>query len=187
MTISWLVEFVGLAAIYASLVTFTIFIIAQRNRWINSWRSAPFLLATLFFVFLTQHPFPVPDQLACPVPSAAPQLTLFKFRDAAASLYQNDAGLIRWLSNKTIVATLMNFVLCVIIGATLVRHVTKTWIALTFGATLTTSIELTQLTGLWGIYPCAYRQFNVDDLLLNTLGVMAGFITIQNLTKKKPI
>lgn len=33
-------------------------------------------------------------------------------------------------------------------------------------------IETTQLTGVWGIYPCAYRVFDVDDLLMNTLGAV---------------
>lgn len=41
-----------------------------------------------------------------------------------------------------------------------------------FGTSLL--IELTQLTGVWGIYPCAYRFFDVDDLLANTVGALAG-------------
>ena len=36
-------------------------------------------------------------------------------------------------------------------------------------------IETTQLTGIWGIYPCAYRLFDVDDLITNTLGGVLGF------------
>ena len=36
--------------------------------------------------------------------------------------------------------------------------------------------ELTQLTGLWFVYPCPYRQFNVDDLLCNTVGAMLGWL-----------
>lgn len=36
------------------------------------------------------------------------------------------------------------------------------------------AIELTQLTGLWGYYPCAYRIFDVDDLITNTLGGLIG-------------
>lgn len=36
-------------------------------------------------------------------------------------------------------------------------------------------IETTQLTGIWGIYPCAYRLFDVDDLITNTLGGALGF------------
>lgn len=36
--------------------------------------------------------------------------------------------------------------------------------------------EITQLTGLYGIYPRAYRLFDVDDLMLNTVGGLLGFI-----------
>ena len=35
--------------------------------------------------------------------------------------------------------------------------------------------ELTQLTGLYGIYPRPYRLFDIDDLILNSLGTMIGF------------
>lgn len=37
-------------------------------------------------------------------------------------------------------------------------------------------MELTQLTGVWFIYPCAYRLFSVDDLILNTLGAALGWL-----------
>lgn len=36
--------------------------------------------------------------------------------------------------------------------------------------------ELTQLSGLYGIYPRPYRLFDVDDLILNTSGGLAGFV-----------
>lgn len=36
--------------------------------------------------------------------------------------------------------------------------------------------EITQITGLYGIYSRPYRLFDVDDLFLNTLGGMIGFI-----------
>ena len=32
-----------------------------------------------------------------------------------------------------------------------------------------------QLTGLMGVFPCAYRLFDVDDLLWNTTGALIGF------------
>lgn len=35
--------------------------------------------------------------------------------------------------------------------------------------------ELTQLSGLYGIYPRPYRLFDVDDLFLNTLGGIIGY------------
>lgn len=44
--------------------------------------------------------------------------------------------------------------------------------AVGFGISLL--VELTQLTGIWGIYECAYRVFDVDDLILNTAGAAIG-------------
>lgn len=35
--------------------------------------------------------------------------------------------------------------------------------------------EITQLTGLYFIYPRGYRLFDVDDLILNTVGGMCGY------------
>lgn len=35
-------------------------------------------------------------------------------------------------------------------------------------------IEITQLTGIFGVYSCAYRLFDVDDLLANTIGAVLG-------------
>lgn len=46
-------------------------------------------------------------------------------------------------------------------------------------------IELTQLTGLWGIYDCRYRTFDVDDILTNTLGAILGFLTVLALEKHR--
>lgn len=46
--------------------------------------------------------------------------------------------------------------------------------ALLVGLGVSALIETTQLTGVWGLYPCAYRVFDVDDLLTNTLGAVLG-------------
>lgn len=35
-------------------------------------------------------------------------------------------------------------------------------------------IECSQLTGLFGLYPYAYRTFDVDDLIANTVGAVCG-------------
>lgn len=41
---------------------------------------------------------------------------------------------------------------------------------------LSTFFEFTQLSGLYGIYPRPYRLFDVDDLIINTLGGLLGYI-----------
>lgn len=35
--------------------------------------------------------------------------------------------------------------------------------------------EITQLTGIYGIYNCAYRLFDIDDLMSNTIGGIIGY------------
>ena len=47
-------------------------------------------------------------------------------------------------------------------------------VATVLGFAVSLLIEVTQLTGVWGVYPCAYRLFDVDDLLTNTLGAFLG-------------
>ncbi|WP_431803507.1 VanZ family protein [Microbacterium sp. bgisy203] len=47
-------------------------------------------------------------------------------------------------------------------------------VALLVGFGVSLAIETTQLTGVWGLYPCAYRVFDVDDLLTNTVGALLG-------------
>ncbi len=42
------------------------------------------------------------------------------------------------------------------------------------GAAVSLLIELTQLTGDWGLYPCAYRFFSTSDLITNTVGAGIG-------------
>ncbi|KJL26714.1 VanZ like family protein [Microbacterium oxydans] len=46
--------------------------------------------------------------------------------------------------------------------------------ALAAGFGLSLLVETTQLTGVWGVYPCAYRFFDVGDLMTNTLGAVVG-------------
>ena len=46
--------------------------------------------------------------------------------------------------------------------------------------------ELTQLSGLYGYYPRAYRLFDVDDLICNTLGGFLGYVLTGPLMKILP-
>ena len=47
---------------------------------------------------------------------------------------------------------------------------------LVLSALLSLFFELTQLTGLYFIYPGSYRIFDVDDLMVNTCGSMIGYL-----------
>ena len=46
--------------------------------------------------------------------------------------------------------------------------------------------ELTQLSGLYFIYPRGYRLFDVDDLILNTFGGLLGYFLVKPFMKILP-
>ena len=48
------------------------------------------------------------------------------------------------------------------------------WAVVPVGFAVSLAIELTQLTGNWGLSACQYRYFDVDDLILNTFGAILG-------------
>ncbi|RJX40471.1 VanZ family protein [Paenibacillus pinisoli] len=47
--------------------------------------------------------------------------------------------------------------------------------ALGLGFLLSLFYEVTQLTGIYGLYKCPYRLFDVDDLMLNSMGALIGY------------
>lgn len=51
---------------------------------------------------------------------------------------------------------------------------------------ITCLIETAQLTGLFGIYPYAYRTFEVDDIIFNTLGGVLGWYCAKLFSKALP-
>lgn len=47
-------------------------------------------------------------------------------------------------------------------------------VATVVGFALSLAIETTQVTGVWGLYPCSYRLFDMGDLMANTAGALLG-------------
>lgn len=48
-------------------------------------------------------------------------------------------------------------------------------------------VEVTQLTGVWGIFPCAYRLFDTSDLLTNTLGAVVGSLLALPFLRRRAV
>jgi glycopeptide antibiotics resistance protein len=48
--------------------------------------------------------------------------------------------------------------------------------AFALGFALSLFYELTQVTGIYGLYTCPYRIFDVDDLILNSTGALFGYL-----------
>lgn len=81
------------------------------------------------------------------------------------------------LHNRALLQVLFNVVLFAPLGYFLRVLVRRGWVVATAsGALISLLIELTQKTGVWGIYRCAYRVFDVDDLMLNTVGALVGSV-----------
>ena len=184
---AWVISFAGLALLYGTVLSLLVLGATRLAGRFAGWHVLPFLVLTFSFIFLTQHPFPAPGSLICPVPTAAPQLVPLNFMKNVWLMREENASGLAYLTNRALAATAVNFLLCAAIGAALSRHVGSVRLVFVFGAGLSLAVELTQLTGLWGGYPCAYRQFNVDDLLMNTAGVLAGAVGARWWRRKSPL
>lgn len=144
------------------------------------------LFLICFFLMLTQYPLPDRAALDCSAGGVAPiwwpfetlahiqRMLIWEGNDPAAVTWRT------WVGSKVLQAAVMNFCLCAAIGAAFAWQGTARWpAALGLAVGLSGGAEVAQLTGLFGLYPCAFRTFEVDDLILNIGGVMAGFVALR--------
>ena len=81
------------------------------------------------------------------------------------------------LTSFAVLQVAFNVVLFVPLGVILRRYFNRSvLVTILLGAVTSLLIELTQLTGLWFFYPCAFRTADVDDLITNTLGTILGAV-----------
>lgn len=126
--------------------------------------------ALLYFVAVwvyTLLPMPEPSAIVCTQPQLDPFAFVEDLRGAVASGgFLTDAGFLQLALNVLLFVPLGIFIRLI-----WRRGIVVSLIA---GLLLSLVIETTQITGVWGLYPCAYRLFDVDDLLTNTLGAVVG-------------
>ena len=97
---------------------------------------------------------------------------------AARSLSSATGGSpVSLLLGTTFLQVELNVVLFVPLGM-LVRFMAHRGVVAATLTGLATSllIEATQATGVWGVYPCAYRIADVDDVLTNAAGALLGAV-----------
>lgn len=89
---------------------------------------------------------------------------------------KNPMSYIWILKERAFLQVAFNFLLLLPLGVYL-RYYFRRNLVQTVSITFFVSLffEITQLTGLYGIYNCPYRLFDVDDLFLNTLGGFVGY------------
>ena len=82
----------------------------------------------------------------------------------------------RFLTSRDLFQVIANIVMQIPLGFYLRYYFRRSWKqTLIIGFCVSLFYELTQLTGLYFIYPKPYRYTEVDDLINNTLGAMIGF------------
>lgn len=118
----------------------------------------------------TLLPLPDPDTIRCVGVVTDPLDVVRDVRKAIAA-----PG--RTLTHPAVLQLVFNVLLFVPLGF-LLRVLGGRGIAtaLLVGLGLSLLVETTQLTGVWGIYPCAYRFFDVGDLMTNTTGAVLGSV-----------
>lgn len=139
-----------------------------------------FLGATALGVYVaglltyTWLPLPVRSEQWCASHQVLPQLSPFRFVPDIAAAYAQ-RGFPAFLWSFTTLQVVLNVVLFVPWGVIVRRFLHRGIVAATAsGLAASLVIETAQLTGLFGFYQCAYRTFDVDDLILNTSGALIG-------------
>lgn len=153
----------------AALLTLPVLIAQYRKYNRIHWRRVIGIYLFIFYGLglLSFTLYPMPDNPAefCRDYHLSPQLIPFTF----VSDIVNE-GL------RAILQVIMNIAFFVPLGvfARLLLH-WRLVPAIITALLISLTIETAQLTGVFGIYPCSYRLFDVDDLTFNTLGALLGY------------
>ena len=91
------------------------------------------------------------------------------------------------MRNPMALQVILNVALFVPLGFLIRARLRRgTVVALLAGAGISLLIEVTQYTGIWGIYRCAYRYFDVGDLVANPIGAVVGSVLAAVLLGRNP-
>ncbi|MBT1179179.1 VanZ family protein [Bifidobacterium vespertilionis] len=161
----------------------TLPVLALLYRRDNRLRFASALGAYLVVLYLialacfTLYPMPDDPIAYCAAHSFSPQLNPLEFVNDLRS------------SGMTAVLQIgMNIVFFLPLGFFMGR--TFRWpfrAALPVGFLTSLLIETAQLTGFFHLFPCAYRLFDVDDLIWNTAGAVLGWMAAWLLNRRFPV
>lgn len=161
---------IGLAAGVVLFVPF-VAVSYRRRGGLRMSRVALWGSALVYFWAIwtyTLLPLPDPDDVRC----AGVNLNPFELvTDVSAALSRPGP----WIADPAVLQLLLNVLLFVPLGF-FVRVLGRRGILVAglVGLGFSVFIETTQLTGVWGLYPCAYRVFDVDDMITNTTGALLG-------------
>lgn len=166
------------------------FILRQYHKYgsINKLRVLiiySFILYVICVYFLAI--FPLPDKDNIDMNSPTSQLVPFNFIVDIIKESSNMKSIWDVFLNSSVYTVLFNILMFIPFGMYLryyFKYSLKKTILLSFIFSL--FLEVTQLTGLYFIYPHPYRLFDVDDLIINTLGGILGYYFVNIFMKFLP-
>jgi len=160
----------------AFAVTFLPIIAIQYRRY-GRFTALRLLGAAAVSIYLTTLiaytllPLPVSTAATC-----APQLQLIPFHFIADIARESAGkGLHSYVLGSATLQVVFNVALFVPLGIIVRGFFSRSLpVAVAVGLVTSVFIEATQYTAIWGVYGCAYRLADVDDVITNTLGAFAG-------------
>jgi len=173
---SWSAEIGILFGVVSFGLTFFLIIAVQYRRygrftWLRLLGAGAVSVYLTTLVAYTLLPLPVSRGKVC---AATLQLVPFHFVSDIVSDTAGD-GVLGTLTNTATLQVVFNVLLFIPLGI-IVRGFFSRGLRMTVLIGLATSvlIEVTQYTGIFGLYSCPYRVADVDDVLTNTLGAVIG-------------
>lgn len=174
-------EVIKVAALFFPFISFLIsipFILIEYHKFgsisfLKSFIIFSFIFYMLCAYFLVILPLPERSEVLL-LTTPRFQLIPFKF------IYD-------FIKEKAFVVSLFNILLTMPF-AIYIRYYFKTDLKKTILYTFLLSLffEITQLSGLYFLYPRSYRLFDIDDLFLNTLGGLLGYLIAPLIIKYLP-
>ncbi len=138
-----------------------------------------FYAMTAFLMTILPLPGPLPkgseNFYALRQIKIGPNFEFFRFVKEIFKELKGHITLAGVLKSRTFMVTVFNILLLLPLGFFL-RYLFRMrfWKVLVLGFATSLFFEITQLTGIYGLYT-PYRLFEVDDLMTNTFGVILGF------------
>jgi glycopeptide antibiotics resistance protein/uncharacterized RDD family membrane protein YckC len=169
---------------FLALIIALPFLIVQYRRFGSFTFSRAFVLYTFVFYMLTAYfmvilPLPAREwvaQLTTQRYQLVPFTAVREFLNTSGFVFSNPHTWLRAIRSASFLQPVFNLLLTLPFGFYLRYYFRRNWrqvLLMSFGLSL--FFELTQLSGLYFIYPRPYRLFDVDDLIVNTAGGMIGY------------
>lgn len=145
----------------------------RRRGHLSFWRFAAWAAALVYFwAIWTYTLLPLPDGPIeqCAPANADPRVLFVEIGKAV-----NGGGNV--FLHPAALQLELNVLLFVPLGVFIRVLAARGWVVATaVGFAVSLVVEVTQLTGVYGLYACAYRQFDVVDLMTNTAGALLGSV-----------